>query len=374
MKGEILMYIPGLKGIVAAETKISHIDGEKGVLSYRGYNILEITKKYSFEETAYLLWFGVFPNKEQLKFLKDQLTSNRELPKHVEELLSLLPAEMDMMSVLRTAISAIGGKDYTWKPTVEQAIKLTALFPTMIAYRKHQLEGKPIIRPSKDLNHVENYLYMLNGKIPSKAHTNALETYMILTMEHGMNASTFAARVTVSTESDLVSAITSAIGTMKGPLHGGAPSEVIDLLNEIHMMGNAEKVLRTKLANGEKLMGFGHRVYKTVDPRAVALKAKLIDFAGQDPWLDLAVNVEKIGIELLQEFKPGRSLYTNVEFYASAIMNAIQMEPELFTPTFSASRVVGWSAHVLEQSEKNIIFRPESNFIGEFHNEMITAF
>jgi citrate synthase len=374
MKGEILMYIPGLKGIVAAETKISHIDGEKGVLSYRGYNILEITKKYSFEETAYLLWFGEFPNKEQLKFLKDQLSSFRELPKHVEELLSHLPAEMDMMSVLRTAISAIGGKDYTWKPTVEQAMRLTALFPTMIAYRKNQLEGKPFIHPSKDLNHVENYLYMLNGKVPSKAHANALETYMILTMEHGMNASTFAARVTVSTESDLVSAITSAIGTMKGPLHGGAPSEVIDLLNEIHVMGDAEEVVRTKLANGEKLMGFGHRVYKTVDPRAAALKAKIKDFTGQDPWLDLALNVEKIGIELLQEYKPGRSLYTNVEFYAAAIMNAIQMEPELFTPTFSASRVVGWSAHVLEQSEKNVIFRPESNFIGEFHNELTTAF
>jgi citrate synthase len=373
MKGEILMYQPGLKGIVAAETKISHIDGDRGVLSYRGYNITDITKSHSFEEAAYLLWFGDFPNKEQLSKLSNQLVSNRDLPKHVEEILLHLPAEMDMMSVLRTAISAAGIKDYTWKPTIEQAIQLTAIFPTIIAYRKNQLEGKTFIRPRTDLTHVENYLYMLNGIVPSKAHSNALETYMILTMEHGMNASTFAARVTASTESDLVSAVTSAIGAMKGPLHGGAPSEVIDLLNEINVTGDAEEVIRGKLSRGEKLMGFGHRVYKTIDPRGVALKSKLIDFAGQDPWLDLAINVEKVGVQLLQEYKPGRSLYTNVEFYAAAIMNAIKMDPALFTPTFSASRMVGWSAHVLEQAEKNVIFRPESNFIGEFHNELTKA-
>ena len=361
------MVNPGLKGIVAAETEISHIDGEHGKLIYRGYNILDITKKYSFEETAYLLWFGQFPSNDQLNTLKTKLVSYRELPLHVEKLLSLLPPEMDLMSVLRTAISAEGLPSYTWKPTIEQAIKLTAMAPTIIAYRKNQVEGKPFIRPRSGLNHVENYLYMLTGKVPSPAHSNALETYMILTMEHGMNASTFSARVTASTESDLVSAITSAIGTMKGPLHGGAPSEVIDLLNEVNAAGDAETVLRRKLSQGEKLMGFGHRVYRTHDPRAVALKSKLLDFGGEDPWLDLAIDVENLGVQLLQEYKPGRSLYTNVEFYAAAIMKAIQMDPELFTPTFTASRVVGWSAHVLEQSKNNVIFRPESIYTGALH-------
>lgn len=365
------MLHPGLKGIVAAETKISHIDGDKGILIYRGYDILDITKKYSFEEAAYLLWYGKFPTKDQLNTLKSKLSANRALPKHIELLLSGLPVEMDLMSVLRTAISAEGNPSYSWKPTIEQAIKLTAMTPTIIAYRKNQLEGKPFSGPRSDLGHVENYLYMLNGQLPSKAHTNALETYMILTLEHGMNASTFSARVTASTESDMVSAITSAIGTMKGPLHGGAPSEVIDLLNEISLAGDAEIVIRHKLSNGEKLMGFGHRVYRTHDPRAIALKSKLLDFIGEDPWLDLSMSVEKTAVELLKEYKPGRALYTNVEFYAAAIMKAINMDPALFTPTFTASRIVGWSAHVLEQAENNVIFRPSSDYTGPFHKDHV---
>ncbi len=182
-----------------------------------------------------------------------------------------------------------------------------------------------------------------------------------------MNASTFSARVTVSTESDLVSAITSAIGTMKGPLHGGAPSGVIELLNEIARVGEPERVIREKIVSGEKLMGFGHRVYKTRDPRAVALKSKLMELVGEDEWLDLAIDVENKVIKLLEQHKPGRSLYTNVEYYAAAIMKAINMEPELFTPTFTASRIVGWTAHVIEQSQNNTIYRPESKYIGPFY-------
>ena len=360
------MLYPGLKGIVAAETKISHIDGNKGELIYRGYNILDITKKYSFEETAYLMLFGEFPNKDELNSFTQLLISNRGLPTHMESLLSLLPPEMDMMSVIRTAVSSMGTSEYCWKPTIDQAITLTALIPTIIAFRKNHLAGKPFNGPQLGLKHVENYLYMLNGVIPSQAQSNALETYMILTMEHGMNASTFSARVTSSTESDLASAITSAIGTMKGPLHGGAPSEVIDLLNEVYLDGDAESVIRNKLSRGEKLMGFGHRIYRTLDPRSKALKAKLLDFVGEDLWLDLSIQVEKAAVELLEEYKPGRSLYTNVEFYAAAIMKAINMEPELFTPTFTASRVVGWSAHVLEQAENNVIFRPQSKYVGQF--------
>lgn len=361
------MIQKGLKGVVAAETLISHIDGENGQLLYRGYDIGEITKKCSFEEATFLLWFGHYPNEEQLIGLKDQLKQNRTLNENLMNIMDQLPPCMDLMSVLRTAISAEGGNaDYVWKPTISQSIRLTALIPCIIAYRKRQLEGKDFVQPRNDLNHVANYLYMLNGKMPITAHIEALETYMVLTLEHGMNASTFSARVTASTESDLVSAITSAIGTMKGPLHGGAPSGVIELLDAIAQAGDADKVLQEKLERGEKLMGFGHRVYKTHDPRAVSLKVKLRELVGEDKWLDLARSVEETAVKLLAEYKPGRSLYTNVEFYAAAIMKAINMDEELFSPTFTASRIVGWTAHVLEQAENNTIFRPQSKYIGSF--------
>ncbi|CAH2716925.1 Citrate synthase 1 [Neobacillus rhizosphaerae] len=361
------MIQKGLKGIVAAETLISHIDGDNGKLFYRGYEIREITKRFSFEEAAYLLWYGNFPDAEQLSALKDELKCNRDLPEYVKVIIDQLPPGMDLMSVIRTAISAeSGNSNYGWKPSVSQAIRLTALVPTIIAYRKRQLAGKKFVPHWNDLDHVENYLYMLSGRMPNAAHVEALETYIILTLEHGMNASTFSARVTASTESDIVSAITSAIGTMKGPLHGGAPSGVIELLNEIALVGDAEKVLRDKVTNGEKLMGFGHRVYKTHDPRAISLKAKLMELVGEDEWLDLAMDVESTAVKVLEELKPGRALYTNVEFYAAAIMKAINMDAELFTPTFTASRIVGWTAHVLEQAENNTIYRPQAKYNGSF--------
>jgi len=362
------MLQKGLKGVVAVETFISHIDGENGQLIYRGNEIGALTESYSFEEVAYLLWFGHLPDSDQLHSLKEQLKQNRNLPIYMKKIIDLLPPELDLMGVIRTAISAEGGySEYGWKPTISQAIRLTAITPTIIAYRKRRLEKKEFISPLYDLDHVENYLYMLTGELPNPAHVKALETYMILTLEHGMNASTFAARVTASTESDIVSAVTSAIGTMKGPLHGGAPSGVIELLNRIALVGDAEKVIRDKLAKGEKLMGFGHRVYRTHDPRSISLKAKLLELGGQDQWLDLAVKVEETAVKLLEELKPGRSLYTNVEFYAAAIMKAINMDSELFTPTFTASRMVGWTAHILEQAENNTIFRPQSKYIGTYH-------
>ncbi len=358
------MLTQGLKGIVAAQTKISHIDGEKGNLFYRGFEIRNIAKKYTFEEIAFLLWYGDFPSKSQLHHLKCNLKENRELSLHSLEILNKLPKEMNVMSVIRTVISAEGLTQYNWKPTISEAIRLTALIPTIIAYRKRKVEGKAVIKPSNEYNHVENYLYMLTGVKPQKTHVDALETYMILTCEHSMNASTFSARVTISTESDMVSAVTAAIGTMKGPLHGGAPSGVIDLLNQIRTRERATSVIKEKILSGERLMGFGHRIYKTCDPRALALREKLQDLGGQDNWLDLAVHVENTAVQVLNELKPGRSLYTNVEYYAAAIMKSIDMDSELFTPTFTASRIVGWTAHILEQSENNTIYRPECEYIG----------
>ncbi|MEI5909021.1 citrate synthase/methylcitrate synthase [Bacillus spongiae] len=359
------MLTNGLKGIVAAETAICHVDGKEGRLIYRGYEIRHLTTNYSFEAIAFLIWHGYLPTQEELTNLHQQLVRNRFLTQSLKTIIDALPDEMDMMSVLRTAISAEGTKNYSWKPTISQAIRLTALTPTIIAYRQSRLQKKEFTEPSKRLGHVENYLYMLHGEKPTKTTVNALETYMILTLEHGLNASAFSARVTASSESDMVSAIAAAIGTMKGPLHGGAPSGVIKLLNEIKTEDRARHLLKTKLINGEKLMGFGHRIYKTHDPRAIALKGKLLEMIGENNWLDLAIHVENIAIDLLSELKPGRGLYTNIEFYAAAIMKAIDLDSDLFTPTFTVSRMVGWTAHIIEQSENNTIFRPQSEYIGE---------
>ncbi|MGD6775086.1 citrate synthase/methylcitrate synthase [Sutcliffiella horikoshii] len=355
----------GLKGVIAAETSIAEVDGSNGRLIYRGYEIRDIATGKSFEEIAHLLWFGELPSGEQTEKFKSTFASYRNLSPTLEKVLSVLPKDMDMMSVVRTVISSAGNQSMSWKPTVEEAMKLTAVVPTIIAYRKRILEGKDLITPCMGYSHVENYLYMLNGRPASPEHIRALETYMILTMEHGMNASTFSARVTASTESDLVSAVTSAIGTMKGPLHGGAPSEVIVLLNELSEVEDKKNYLRDKIIAGEKLMGFGHRVYKTHDPRSLALKETLSGLVGKDRWLDLALEVESAAIDVLEELKPGRGLYTNVEFYAAAIMKAINMDSSLFTPTFTASRMVGWSAHILEQADDNVIFRPLSRYVGK---------
>lgn len=264
----------GLKGITCVETSISHIDGEKGRLIYRGHHAKDIALNHSFEEAAYLILFGKLPSTEELQVFKGKLAAERNLPEHIERLIQSLPNNMDDMSVLRTVVSALGENTYIFHPKTEEAIRLIAITPSIIAYRKRWTRGEQAIAPSSQYGHVENYYYMLTGEQPSEAKKKALETYMILTMEHGMNASTFSARVTLSTESDLVSAVTSALGTMKGPLHGGAPSAVTKMLEDIGEKEHAEAYLKEKLEKGERLMGSYHRVYKTKDPRAEALRQK----------------------------------------------------------------------------------------------------
>ncbi|KAF1680382.1 citrate synthase CitA [Bacillus mexicanus] len=362
----------GLKGITCVETAISHIDGEKGRLIYRGHHAKDIALNHSFEEAAHLILFGKLPSSEELQAFEDKLAAERHLPEHIERLIQSLPNNMDDMSVLRTVVSALGENVYAFHPKTEEAIRLIAITPSIIAYRKRWTRGEQAIAPSSQYGHVENYYYMLTGEQPSEAKKKALETYMILAMEHGMNASTFSARVTLSTESDLVSAVTAALGTMKGPLHGGAPSAVTKMLEDIGEKEQAEAYLTEKLQKGERLMGFGHRVYKTKDPRAEALRQKAEEVAGNDPDLDLALHVEAEAIRLLEIYKPGRKLYTNVEFYAAAVMKAIDFDDELFTPTFSASRMVGWCAHVLEQAENNMIFRPSAKYNGVVPEEVLS--
>lgn len=360
-----MMFQKGLKGIVAVQTGIASVDGDKGELRYRGTLVDEIMDGKTFEEMAYFLWHGREAKQAELEDWNNFLIQHRKIPTHVLEIAKLLPKETPIMDGLRTLVSAYTEKEFSTAVPEEQAMVLIAAFPVLTALLYRLQQGQPLVEPRHDLSHTANYLWMLKGAEPAAAQIEALETYLNLTMEHGMNASTFAARVTVSTESDMISALTSAIGTMKGPLHGGAPSGVIDLLEEINSPEQIESVILAKLAQGEKIMGFGHRIYRTEDPRSVLLREKCLALAGEDPWLDLAVAAEKEIIRLLNDRKPGRALYTNVEFYAAAIMRSIDMPPALFTPTFSMARIVGWTAHILEQQRDNAIFRPQSEYIGK---------
>lgn len=357
--------VSGLEGVVAGETEIGLVDGEKGYLVYRGYWAKELAISRSYEEVAYLLWNGHLPSSEELEMLKLEMAAARAMPEYLCRIVDLLPASVPMMLVLQSSVAALGEQgNATWPPTLRQAVRLTALLPTIIAYRYRRLKGLPIVNPLPELGHAANYLYMLNGQIPQEAHVQALSAYLILCMEHGMNASTFAGRVVLSTESDMCAAVCGAIGAMKGPLHGGAPSEVISMLADIGTKERAEPWIREVLDKGGKIMGFGHRIYKTKDPRAEALKIATEEMIGKDPSFDVAIHVEHTAIRLLEEYKPGRRLFTNVEFYAAAILQALELDPEIFTPTFTSGRIVGWTSHILEQAANNRIFRPQSIYTG----------
>ncbi|WP_279401443.1 citrate/2-methylcitrate synthase [Piscibacillus salipiscarius] len=349
------MIYKGLKGVVCTETKLSKIDGERGKLIYAGYSAKDLAISRSFEEVAYLFWYGQLPNEKEFKWIQDQFKDNRELPFHLKNIIKSLPPSLEMLDVLRTAISAVEVTSNE-RPSIDDSIKLTSLIPSIIAYRLHALGVRSFPSIQRDLNHVAHYYYMVTGREPKQEYIKPLETYMILTMEHGLNASTFSARVTTSTESDLASSIASAIGTMKGPLHGGAPSGVIEFLNEASQSDDISDLIRHKVKSGEKLMGFGHRVYQTLDPRAMALKQIVHENQKADKWFELALKVEQVAIDVLAELKPGRNLYTNVEYYAAAVMKALDIDSSLFTATFTASRIVGWTAHVIEQRQDNTIF------------------
>ncbi|KAB8127469.1 citrate synthase/methylcitrate synthase [Gracilibacillus oryzae] len=356
-------FRPGLEGVVAVQTKLSDIDGDNGKLIFRGYHADQLAKQYNFEEAVHLLLYGRLPEPLELRQLKDKLAKERQLSERLKNLMNDLPEEMEMMAVLRTCISAMESQP-AWPPTVEEAIRIIAIIPSILTYRYRQVNNLDPIPPKQDLDHVANYLYMMKGELPKASHVRALNAYFVLTAEHGMNAATFTSRVITSTESDLFSAITGAIGAMKGPLHGGAPSEVMKMLHDIGTIDNAEPWLRKALENRQKLMGFGHRVYKTNDPRSVALRDITGDLSTEDDWFAIARHVENTAITLLEEYKPGRKLYTNVEFYAAAVFRAVDLPEMLYTPTFTASRAAGWCAHVLEQAENNRIFRPLSEYTG----------
>ena len=355
-------YVPGLEGIIGARTEISLVDGANGRLVYRGYVIADLAEEMSFEEVAYLLWNGSLPRRAELSGLAKELAGWRALTAPALATLKALPADTDPMDVLRSVVSVQGVEHKLEKPTIPLAIHATASFPTILASFHRQTQGLKPVEPRADLGHAANYLYMLKGKEAPPEIVQALNTYLVLLADHGMNASTFTARVIASTESDLASCLVGAIGALKGPAHGGAPSAVMDQLEQIGTADNAEHWMREARKQKVRFMGFGHRVYRTYDPRAKILKALCQQL--NPKFYELASKVEETALALLHEEHPERPQATNVEFYSAGVLQAIGLPKEYFPPTFAVSRVAGWSAHVLEQSAHNRLIRPQSEYIG----------
>jgi citrate synthase len=356
----------GLEGVVAASTALSHVYGEEGRLVYRGYDIHELAGKASFEEVAHLLWIGHLPDRSELAEFQAKMETNRALPAAVIDVLRQMPKDAAPMDALRTGLSALGAVDHSLfggLADLEEAIALAARFPGILAAFFRLRQGQEPVQPKAGHNTSQSYLHQLFGNEPEERHWKPLESYLVLLADHGMNASTFTARVIASTQSDLCSALTGAVGALKGPLHGGAPSLVLDMLNEIGTAANVDTWLTAALDRGDRLMGFGHRVYKAEDPRAEILRG-MAETASDPDFFALSKTTEERALFLLNERKPGRRLYTNVEFYSAAVLAAVGLPGDMFTPTFAVARSVGWSAHVLEQTANNRLIRPQSQFVG----------
>ncbi len=362
-------FVSGLEGVVAAQTRISHVDGQAGELILAGYRVEDVAPNISFEEMTHLLWWDRLPTCQELAGFRSELAAWRALPQATLDLLkSAAQADYPAMDALRMAVGAC---DLDLSPAERDDTALgrvlLARLPTIAAAYWRFRQGQAPIPPNPALSHAANFLYMLTGNIPSPARVRGLETYLNTVSDHGLNASTFTARVIIATRSDMVSAITGAIGALKGPLHGGAPGPALDMVFEIGAAERAEPYLRAKLERGERLMGFGHRVYKVRDPRAdVLAKATRMLYTddGDMALYTLAGKVEETAVRLLEEYKPGRNLKTNVEFYTALLLHGLGMETELFTPTFAVGRTAGWIAHAWEQLMTGRLIRPASQYIG----------
>lgn len=356
----------GLEGIVAANSGICWIDGEAGVLSYRGIDIHELACHSTFEETTFLLWNGFLPNASSLREFQSQLAMSRELDQRIIDLLRSFPTSATPMEVLRTTVSALSfydadEKDNSHDANVRKAYNLTAQIAMIVAIYDRLRKGKQIVPPDRSLSHAGNFLWMLNGEKPSETATRTLDIALILHADHEFNASTFAARVIAATLSDIHSAITGAIGALKGPLHGGANEAVMRLLLAIDKAGaDPVEYVKTMLAAKQKVSGFGHRVYKTEDPRATHLRRmseQLCRDAGQPKWFEMSRAIE---LYINKEKK----LNANVDFYSASTYTTLGIDIDLFTPIFAVSRIAGWAAHVIEQLDDNRLIRPRAEYIG----------
>jgi len=356
-------YSPGLEGVIAGETSLSEVDGANGRLIYRGYRIGDLVEHGTYPAVANLLWTGDWAPAHRL--------ATAPVPDAVMTTLRALPRNAKPMDALRTAVSAWGAtQQLPWPPTAEQARALTSFSPSALAAFARIREGKDSIDPDPSLDLTEGFLYQLKGERPDASTARSLDAYFIVGAEHGFNASTFTARVITSTMSDIASAVAGAIGTMKGPLHGGAPSEVVDQLSKMGSVEHAEEWLRDALDRGERLMGFGHRVYRAYDPRAAALRKVAEGMEHKPDWLQLAIQVEDVALRLLAERHPERPLKTNVEFYAAPVLQGVGLTPDLFPATFSLARHAGWTAHVLEQAASNRLIRPDVRYVGPAERDL----
>ncbi|HKX29648.1 MAG TPA: citrate synthase [Blastocatellia bacterium] len=361
----------GLRDVVAAPSSICFIDGEKGILVYRGYNIHELAEHSTFEEVVYLLWNGRLPKRAELAELNAQLAANRQLPAPLVAMMKTFPRQMVPMDALRTAISALAfydpeRHDHSLEASKRKAIRLTAQLATVVATIDRLRQGRELLESNPELSHAANFLYLLNGREPLDVEARALDIALILHADHEFNASTFAARVTAGTLADVYASIVSAIGALSGPLHGGANEQVMKMLLEIGAVSQAERFVRERLDAGQKIMGIGHAVYHTEDPRATYLK-KMSEAIGRrqgDPkWFEISNRIEEIVVEeMTRKQKPIRA---NVDFYSASTYYMLGIPVDLYTPIFAVSRVSGWTAHVLEQYANNKLIRPRSEYTGE---------
>lgn len=369
---------PGLEDVVAAKTRCSYIDGEGGDLVIRGFPVDVLAEAATFEESAFLLLHDRLPTETELAEFRSVLAKNREIGEQLCGVLREAAAdERSVMDALRIGMAAA---DLGTNSEDDEALakRVIAVVPTIAATYWRYRQGYERVQPDRDLDHAENYLYMLNGSEPSDETAIGLRSYLNTVIDHGLNASTFAVRVVVSTESDVVSGATAGIGALKGPLHGGAPGPVLEMLRTVYETGEPERYVRDRLNAGERLMGFGHRVYRVRDPRASVLEAaakRLYNTQNgveQNQWLyDTARTFEDIAVDQLAQHKPERSLKTNVEYYTAVLLAGVGIPKELFTATFALSRVAGWMGHALEQLADNRLIRPRSVYQGHTSREWI---
>lgn len=364
----------GLDGVVAVQTRLSHVDGQNGILIIGGYELADLAGKVTFEEAAHLLWTGRLPTQSEAETLTRDIAGLRSLPDAALTIVrEAVRHKAPPIDALRMACSTLSldlrnPNDISHDADLASAKMLVARLPTVVAAYTRLASGQEPLAPRTDLSLSANFLYMVNGTAPDPVVARALDTYWVTVIDHGMNASTFTARVIASTRSDMVSAVTGAIGALKGPLHGGAPGPVLEMLREIGSADRAEPWVRNELAAGRRIMGFGHRVYKVRDPRAEVLGRVAEEMSGaalQDRQLyDLARQVEATVLRVLDDVKPGRNLKTNVEFYTALVLQSIGLEPAMFVAMFACGRAAGWCAHVIEQHAEDHLIRPQSEYIG----------
>ena len=364
----------GLDGVIAVRTRLSHVDGQNGVLIIGGYQLEELAGRVSFEEAAHLLWTGRLPTTAEADALFNEMTVLRPIPESamavVYEAAKKGAPPIDALRMACSTLSLDRGStsDISHDSDLSNAKMLVARLPTIVAAYCRMAAGQQPIAPRSDLSLAANFLYMVDGKEPDPVAVRALDTYWVTVIDHGMNASTFTARVIASTRSDMVSAVTGAIGAMKGPLHGGAPGPVLDMLRDIRSAERTEEWVRRELAAGRRIMGFGHRIYKVRDPRAEVLGKVAEEMAGavlhDRALFDLARHVERTVVRVLEEVRPGRSLRTNVEFYTALVLQSIGLQPPMFVAMFACGRSAGWCAHVIEQHSEDHLIRPQSEYIG----------